>query len=272
MNAVNTSKAFKPRIISALQLALGLLCVYLLSRAALAFIAPESLWDAPPSAPLAASPIAAMQAARLDPRFDAFHRDAAQDVIVEIGTDAPETTLNLKLYGRRAGKDGTAILDGPDKTQKVFGIGDEIMNGVTLKAVNSDHIVLSQGGRIERLTFAREGKNMLTAPDTQTDVIETPITILPESMTADRFMAGVNLAPAIEDGRLKGFRISPKNGTVDLADIGLVSGDIVSAIGGVDLTSPTLNPADIPAQLSGQSQVRLTVLRGNETVFIDLGQ
>ena len=267
------------RSVGALQLGLGLVCVYFLSRAAITFFAPESIWQAPPAVGIINGQNAPAQSARLDPNFDAFHRDnIVTDEVIEIGTDAPETTLNLRLVGRRAGEDGSAILQTADKTQKVFRIGEDIMDGVTLKAVHADYIVLSQGGRIERLTFERDNTTLLTTPD-EDDAAEdtrkdfaTPIKSIPKNMTAERFLAGVTLAPAMKNGSLAGFSIKPKNGKIDLAALGLQSGDIVSAIGAIDLTSPTLNPASIAGQLSGLSQVRLTVTRGGQIVYVDLGQ
>lgn len=260
------------RAAGALQLALVLLSIFLLSRAAIAFIAPESLWTAPPASMTIAASGQTVQTARLDPRFDPFHREVTvADEIIEIGTDAPETTLNLKLFGRRAGSNGSAILETADRTQKVFRVGDEIMNGVILKAVNPDHIVLSQGGRIERLTFERENETFLIEPSAKPkESFATPIKANP-IMTVEQFMAGVNLAPSVQNGALQGFRLTPKNGSVNLPSLGLRTGDVVSAIEDIDLTSPTLNPAEIPAKLSGRSNVRLTVLRGGKTIFVKLG-
>jgi len=247
LKALRTSSQLSQRAAGALQLALVLLSIFLLSRAAIAFIAPESLWTAPPAAIASAASSQTAQTARLDSRFDPFHREVTiADEIIEIGTDAPETTLNLKLFGRRAGSNGSAILETADRTQKVFRVGDEIMNGVILKAVNPDHIVLSQGGRIERLTFERENETFLIEPSTK-----------PKESSATTITASPT------NGALQGFRLTPKNGSVNLPSLGLRSGDVVSAIEDIDLTSPTLNPAEIPGKLSGRSNVRLTVLRGS---------
>lgn len=280
MNTLNTSASFVKRGLTLLQTTLFIAAVYFLTRAAITLLTPESVWQMPDPAPMTTIGSTAVQAARLDTRFDPFHpKTSATDEIIEIGTDAPETTLNLKLFGRRAGKDGTAILETSDRTQKVFRIGDEIMNGVTLKAVHPGYIVLSQGGRIERLTFERENETLLAtpepeiAPTTETKTIFSILAIAaPKQMTAEILMAGINLAPSVANGRLQGFRISPKDGSVNLAALGLKSGDVVSAIGDIDLTSPTLNPAEIPAKISNRSQVRLTVLRAGQTVYVNLGQ
>lgn len=261
------------RLVNILLLSLVLLSIYFISRAVIAFFAPESLWDAPEGAPLSATTAGQAATARLDLGFDPFHRAlAVADDVIEIGTDAPETTLNLKLFGRRAGRDGSAILETPDKKQKVFRIGEEIMNGVTLKAVHTGYIVLSQGGRIERLTFERENESGLVVDAPQPkDVFATPIKAIPKSMTINRFMAGVNLAPELRNEKMVGFRITPKNGSIDLSSLGLSSGDVITSISGIDLTSPNLNPAELTAKLSSRAALRLNVLRGTDTVFINIG-
>ncbi len=270
------SSGLQMRVVWALKFFLTALIIYLLTRTALAFFAPESLWEAPDAIPAMAVNNQSTRNIRLETNFDPFHREIAIiDEIIEYGTDVPETTLNLKLFGRRAGHDGTAILEAADKTQKVFRIGDEIMDGVTLKAVNPEYIVLSQGGRIERLTFARDGENMLTIPDQKTSTAAASnsaalVKTIPQDISFNTFMTDVNLSPSIENGQLQGFRISLKSGKVNLTALGLKAGDIVSAIDEIDLTSPSLNPTQLPARLAGKSQVKLTVRRGSETIFVTL--
>ena len=46
---------------------------------------------------------------------------------------------------------GSAILAGPDGVQDSFAVGQEVMSGVVLDAVNFDHVVLDRGGEKETL-------------------------------------------------------------------------------------------------------------------------
>ena len=278
------------RLVSAAQFLLIGLALYFLARASLAFFAPESLWDAPPVTHVASEQIQSASRARLDLSFDPFHRtQIVQDEVFEIGTDAPETTLNLKLFGRRVGPNGSAVLETSGGGQKTYSIGDEIISGVILKAVNPGYIVLSQGGRIERLTFDRESETSLLesaseskaetsliipnsdpSPTTQA-TFTSDMKAVPKSFDMNAFLSGVNFTPALNNGKLAGYKITPKTGFIDLSDIGLSSGDIITKIGGIDLASPTLNPASIPAQLSGKSTIPLTLIRGGKTVSLTLG-
>jgi len=278
------------RLVSLLQFGLLSLALYFLSRATISFLAPESLWDAPPSTQAIAGQASTQTGVRLNLNFDPFHRNQTEmDEVIEVGTDAPETTLNLKLFGRRVGPKGSAVLQTSDGTQKTYSIGDEIINGVTLKAVHLGYIVLSQGGRIERLTFERESETSLLTPETTSDdgaslliptinqsasvqaTFTSDMKAIPKTLDMNAFLEGVNFAPAMNNGKLAGYRITPKTGFIDLSDIGLSSGDIVTRIGNIDLASPTLNPASIPSQLSGKSQIPLTLIRDGKTVSLTLG-
>ena len=96
-----------------------------------------------------------------DYSFDPFHPGSEIDAPVDLGEDAPETTLDLTLIGRRSGDNGTAILRLPDNSQSVFRIEDEILPGVVLKSVNVDFIAIAQDGRLERLTFDRPSETLL---------------------------------------------------------------------------------------------------------------
>ncbi len=285
-----SQKSALARLFAVAQFLLIGLALYFLARATIAFLAPESLWDAPPSTQVIAGQTSAQTGVRLNLNFDPFHRNQTiVDDIIEVGTDAPETTLNLKLFGRRVGPKGSAVLQTSDGAQKTYSIGDEIIDGVTLKAVHPGYIVLSQSGRIERLTFERESETSLLTPDTASDdgaslliptinqsasvqaTFTSDMKAIPKTLDMNAFLEGVNFAPAMNNGKLAGYRITPKSGFINLTDIGLSSGDIITRIGGIDLASPTLNPASIPSKLSGKSQIPLTLIRDGQTVSLTLG-
>lgn len=71
---------------------------------------------------------------------------------------APETRLNLKLNGIIA-SDGEntagAIIEKSAGKQEYFVLGDTISNGVTLKEVYKDRVILSRNGRLETLSLPK---------------------------------------------------------------------------------------------------------------------
>ncbi len=87
--------------------------------------------------------------------FDPFHR-ASVSAAAQQEAVAPETTLDLKLYGVRALKDpkaGSAIIRLPDHTQVALRVGMTILEGVTLAAVHPDRVVVSRRGALETLSL-----------------------------------------------------------------------------------------------------------------------
>ena len=75
---------------------------------------------------------------------------------------APETRLNLKLNGIIA-SDGNdtagAIIEKSAGKQEYFSLGDTISNGVTLKEVYKDRVILSRNGRLETLSLPKTNLN-----------------------------------------------------------------------------------------------------------------
>ncbi len=262
------------RLIGGLKLVLITGIAYGFARIVIGFTAPESLWESPPS--IQPSPVTRAASTRVvDLSFDPFHRNSetVADEIIEIGTDAPETTLNLKLFGRRAGKNGTAIVQTPDKKQALYKIGDEIIDGVILKAVTADYIVLSQGGRVERLTFEREAARTLSPiadEITRTATMSTslpPTSLPPTSGAANALMDQIRIQPVYHNGVKRGIRLSPRSSKIDLSQYGLQPSDIITRINTVDMAAKR---PDIFA-LRNERHITLTILRDGVQTTLSIG-
>ncbi|HWW63214.1 MAG TPA: type II secretion system protein N [Sphingomonadaceae bacterium] len=80
--------------------------------------------------------------------FDPFSRLASAN------GPAVVTGANLTLFGVRSDQAtgrGAAIIGLPDGSQQSFAVGEEIIPGVTLKAVAFDGVTVTRGGRDEQL-------------------------------------------------------------------------------------------------------------------------
>src|SRR3546814_11852757 len=88
------------------------------------------------------------------------------------------TSLDLKLFGvreNRATGRGSAIVGTPDGEQRSFPVGEEIVPGVTLRAVNFDSVTLSRGGTAEQMCLDTPPPATLLAPrDVSTTVSPPP--------------------------------------------------------------------------------------------------
>lgn len=260
-----------------------LLCAiaYVLVRALIGYAAPQSLWKQT-QAPVALETIKAptTQNERFAFTLDPFHRGRVE-VETAIGADAPETTLSLKLFGRRTGAKGSAILQTPDRVQGVFVVGDEIIPGVTLKSVDPDYIVLSRNGVLERLTFDRAAQSTLSVvqPDTGTAFASgESATSAPKAldqMTPSEILSLVSLKRIMErgkEGRVKGFEIRSLSDQITLTDYGLQDGDLITAIGNEDLTQGRPELRTLMSQLSNASSVTLTIVRDDTPLTLTLGR
>ncbi len=245
----------------AFQLLLVGLIAYFLIRAVIGFTNPESNWQ-PVSAANGAVPSQnSARAANLDLSFDPFHR--TQSIVVELpqdlGSDAPETSLDLTLVGRITGEPATATLEIPDGSQKSYQIGEEILNGVTLESVHPDYVVISQNGKLERLTF---GEAMSTGLQANIDA---------QKIDAKTLLRSVSLSPVMtDDGEPRGMRISALDGKVKLEDFGLQSGDILTHIGTMDLRSGRPNFRDMQQELRNSTSAKIKLLRNGQPMTVEI--
>jgi general secretion pathway protein C len=129
---------------SGLELVLLTVLALQLARLAWAVLTPvEPLGDWRPSAAPAAAPIEAPVLRD----FDAFFRTSADTGPVAV------TSLNLTLLGTRVDQvsgRGSAIIDS-NGTQSSFLVGEEVMPGVKLAAVDFDNVTIERSGTREKL-------------------------------------------------------------------------------------------------------------------------
>lgn len=249
------------RLVLALELGLVVLLTFLFVRAIIAFTAPESLWTETPSTVIAADTASSVSSGTFNWSFDPFHRSAVAAPI-DAGQTAPETSLNLKLTGLRAGEDGSALLQTPDNQQRAYSVGDEIISGVTLHSVSPEFIVLSLGGRLERLTFERARGDTLTAAVRAASGTK---------LSPQALFAATKLEVAIENGQRQGLRISSRNPSVSLTEFGLQDGDIITHVGGRDLTKGQPNVSAIMTTLQQSSSAELKLVRNGRPLTVKVG-
>ncbi len=193
-----------------------------------------------------------------------FRRRLAVEGTPALEAAAPETALDLTLYGVRAtaaSEGGTAIIRLPDGSQRAFRPGENLVRDVTLAAVFPGHVLIERAdGRRESLYLDEEAadrERTLPFPG------EERPSSAPQAPAPDRggsavsFME-VRLTPVLEGGRVAGVRVAGLGDDMASGEDGLRDGDIVRAVDGVALTG-----ADAMVRL-GDS------LRGREDVMLDV--
>jgi len=190
--------------------------------------------------------------------------------------NAPGSGANLVLAGTVATEDpkyGFAIIaeGGPSK---VYSVGDQI-GGASLHSVYLDHVILNRDGSFEslylphklllgsRVSVARAAKP--SGPpimvDNQNRVVDKPPGVL-DSVLRTVSVAGDGPNPS-------GFRVYPVPGGPALTALGLVPGDLVTAINGTPVDDPRRGP-EIFNSLNSSDAPTVTVVRQGQTLNVVL--
>jgi general secretion pathway protein C len=137
---------------------------------------------------------------------------------------------------------GSAIIATPDGTQNSFAVGDEIMPGVTLKAVAFDHVTIDHGGAAEDVYIDQsKPATPVAAPPPAASPPATgavPAGLQPRALSFDQLKAGIGFIPRIDQGRLSGLVVRPSGDGAIFARSGLHQGDIIVEIMGKPVTGP----------------------------------
>ncbi len=203
--------------------------------------------------------------------FDPFFRTAqpgAQNQVV--------TSLALTLYGIRLNEGsglGSAIIATPDGVQSSFAVGDEILPGVTLKAVAFDHVVISRGGADETLFLDQSQTAPVAQPGGMPSAVPPIANGGPQQPAASSILTPMTLksdigfSPRNEGGRVTGLILTAKGPAYQAA--GFLPGDIMIQVNGRAIASL----ADLQAvqgQMVPGARLSLLVERGASTVPIAL--
>lgn len=272
-----------------IEIGLLALIAFVVVKAVITYVSPQSVWKPVVTAQPGEAGPAPIAAPALNLNFDPFYRQRAAITAapaVTIGEDAPETSLDLKLFGLRADsadETGSAILETPDRKQKTYRVGDEIISGVVLRAVTKSYIVLDAEGSLERLTFIKPESALNTpapAPSEPAQTYQAGQTgsagapsgrLSVQNFSAAQFMAAVRLTPDLKDGSVRGIKITPRGSGKLLSGAGLQSGDIITAVNGQSVTDnqAMMRMASVLSRDQGAS---LSILRNDIPMTVKVGR
>lgn len=193
------------------------------------------------------------------------------------GTDAPVTTMNLKLLSVFALKDeksplATAGLGPSDTAIKVYRIGDEVPGGARLHAIYVDRVLLDRGGSIEALLMQQRQGTQGAAPP--------PPLAANTAASIERVQQAVRENPALinqvmsrqavfRNGKLEGIRVNPGPNAQAFNKLGLRPNDVVTAINGTPLDDQARSN-EIFNSLAGAAQARVTIRRSDREMELSL--
>jgi general secretion pathway protein C len=192
-------------------------------------------------------------------RFDPFFRDG-----VGAGGPAVVTNLALKLFGVRVNEAsglGSAIIATPDGLQSSYAVGDEIVPGVKLKAVTFDGVTIDRGGTAEQIYLDQS----VAAPVAQASGTATPA--VASSAPPSPLLTEIAFAPRLDNGQVTGFVVSPSGSGQMFKAVGLIAGDVLTAINGRGIKSLDDAKAALAASPPGAT-VALSVERAGKAMTL----
>lgn len=219
--------------------------------------------------------------------FTALFADRSVQVEVSEQADiVPETQLQLVLRGIRRGTEpsnGAALIQLANAQQVFVSAGDEISDGVELREVHTDYVIISRRGIREGLRIREaSARSTVTGADGEDATAaasapprERPIYTAAQighaiARPGDRHdVAGMFLVePRYIDDAIVGLAFAGGN-TNMLETIGLRMGDIVTEIDG----RPISNPDEIQAlldDLRGDDRVDVSIVRNGMSLNLSV--
>lgn len=243
------------------------LAVWLGMKLILSVLAPSSRWE-----PVQITQVVAVSAETgrdYDFSYNPFAVGEDQIVVADPtpGDDAPETTLNLQLKGLRSGENGVAFIQTPDGQEDNYYIADEIMQGVILRGVFPDYVLIDVNGQTQRLTTddakaARSNSKPAQARDLQTL----------RSADASDLLSQVQLIPAFDrDMNRTGLMVKARSDAIDLSTYGLESGDVITRFAGQSTLSGLPDMVALRRSVSSGRPITVDILRDGQPLSITIG-
>ncbi|TRW50317.1 type II secretion system protein GspC [Aliidiomarina halalkaliphila] len=197
-------------------------------------------------------------------------------------TEAPETTLNIRLVGVTASTvpERSAAIIQQGNNQVTYIPGETISSSrAVINEILSDRVILENGGRLETLYLdGRDGFEpgiTLRQVDQPQETREQPVERVHEvpidigTVNPENIGELVTITPVQREGNLIGYRLAPNRYPELFAAAGFESGDIAISLNGYDLTN-LAEAASILRDVGSLTNATVVVLRNDEPITLEL--
>lgn len=186
------------------------------------------------------------------------------------------TNMPLVLVGTIANTKpelGYAIIGDSPATAKVYAVGKTITGGTRLHAVFPDRAILDRGGKLEALLLPKKftggGMGAPTAAGGQSDPLlgerlRQLVASNPSAITEI-----IRPQPVFANGQQRGYRVYPGRNRQQFNKLGLLPGDLVTAVNGTPLDDPARG-MEVLSTMNSAANVTVTVERNGETAQINI--
>lgn len=191
-----------------------------------------------------------------------------QSARVEGASDAPVTTMALTLAGVTAATDppdpkrGSAMIGTSPIDVRVYHVGASLPGGAQLHSVYKDRVLLDRSGSIEALLLPPRAGLPPPPPPPPPLTGAVPVGRVQQLMRENPgILNQVLIRTAVtRDGKLVGMRVNPGPNRPAFDKLGLKSGDLITAINGLQLNDTT-KVEEVFNSLSSAAEANVSVER-----------
>ena len=212
-----------------------------------------------------------------------FGEVGAQPRVAVVEEQAQETTLNLQLLGIIASSEPTqarAFIQADGKQQQ-FAIGEQLPGGgrVVLSKVLVDRAIIDNNGRHETLwLYDPNASNQSSSSAPVTSMPSSDVDLRDDAQVTNAAVGYrqqlyqnptgladvIQVAPAMDNGKLAGYRVNPGRDPAQFAKFGLKPGDVITSVNGISLQNPQ-SALELYNVLRSAREASITVQRGGES-------
>ena len=198
---------------------------------------------------------------------------------------APETKLNLTLKGVLAATPmrmaSAIIAQGKNGKEDIYGIGDKMPGGVTVKEIYPEYVMLERSGRLETLKLQKVSGigNLQNASKTSSGKggaassgsPEAALKNIRSNILKNPASFGDYALPVVvkEKGKQIGYRLQPQQKGELLSELGIQNNDVITQINGIKLDKPQ-NGISALRKLSTAKNLSIVVKRDGAEVPLNI--
>lgn len=195
----------------------------------------------------------------------------------DVGSDSPRMLHLVETHPGETNHEGLARIGTDPRNPQTYSVGSVMLNGARLIEVYADHVVLERSG--EKVGLYLDSKGSQTSRAMPADLLlvggDPPKALqnqpeVASGQTHNPMLADfVRSNPVFDGDRLRGVELFPGLRAGAFARLGLVEGDVITAVSGTAVTdaSEVVNQLD---QLLAGSTLEVTVKRGAQTIQVNL--
>jgi general secretion pathway protein C len=191
--------------------------------------------------------------------------------------DVAASQMPLVLVGTIANTDpeaGYAIIGENPAAAKVYSVGKTVVGGTKLHSVYPDRAILDRGGKLEALMLPRkfQGGGMSAASAPSANPADPMLGDRLQQLAATNPGAITDIMrpqPVFANGQQRGYRVYPGRSRSIFNRLGLMPGDLVTAINGTPLDDPSRG-MDILQTLNSSPTATVTIERNGTTVQVNI--